>query len=92
MDDDLGLSDLIKNKVGIRRRCHASDGRVVRARADLGVKHQKVDDRLNAGLNTSRSTRRIGGDVIENRIEVSESGKSIAKPHNPCLLHIARTR
>jgi len=57
MDDDLGFRGLVENQVGVRQRCHAPDGRIVRACADAGIKQQKIDDCLNAGLNAPRALR-----------------------------------
>lgn len=37
MNDDLGFRGLVENQIGIRRRGHAPDGRIIRAGADAGV-------------------------------------------------------
>ncbi len=52
MDDDLGFGRLVENEMGIRQCRHAPDGRVVCAGANMGIHQKKVDDRLNARLNT----------------------------------------
>jgi len=57
MDDDLGFRGLVENQVWVRQRCHASDGRIVRACADAGIQQQKVDDGLNAGVNAPGTLR-----------------------------------
>ncbi len=64
---------------------------IVRAGADLGMKQQKVDDRLNSGLNAARPTWRMSGDVVKDRAEIGERGKRVAEFHNPCLAQTART-
>jgi len=40
-------------------------GRIVRASADVGMRQQKIDDDLNAGVNAPRTLRRMGRDVVE---------------------------
>jgi hypothetical protein len=55
VDDDLGFRGLIENQVGVRQGCHATDGRIVRTRADARIKQQKIDDRLYAGMNAPRA-------------------------------------
>jgi hypothetical protein len=93
MNDDLGLSGLVENQIGVRRRRHATDSRIVRASADVGMQQQKIGDSLNAGLNPPRALRRMGGDVIEDRAKVGKGRKGIARssqtvfgPHRQHLL------
>jgi hypothetical protein len=45
---------------------YAPDGRVVRTGADMGIKQQKIDDGLNASLDTLRTLRRMRRDIVEN--------------------------
>jgi hypothetical protein len=40
MNDDLGLCGLVENQIGIRRRCHPTKSRIVRAAADVGMQQQ----------------------------------------------------
>src|SRR5713226_7731326 len=91
MNDDLGLRGLVENQIGVRRRRHPADGRIVRAAAHVRMLQQKVGEGPNAGLNAPRALRRMGGDVIEDRAKVGKGRKGIAKPHRPCLAHTART-
>ena len=72
VNDDLGLRGLVENEIGVRRRRHPTDGRIVGAAADLGMQQQKVGEGLNAGLNPPRAPRRMGRDVIEDRAKVGE--------------------
>jgi hypothetical protein len=67
MDDDFGLGRLIENEIGIRRRRHSADGRIVRAGADIRMRQQKIDDELNARLNVPGALRRMSRDVVEER-------------------------
>jgi hypothetical protein len=57
VDDDLGFRGLVESQIGVRPRCHAPDGRIVRACADAGIQQQKIDDGLNAGLYAPRTLR-----------------------------------
>jgi len=92
MDDDLGFCRLVENHVAVRQCRQAPNGRIIRAGADAGIQQQKVDDRLNASLNAPRALRRVGRDVIEDRVEVGEGRKSVAElqavfgPRGPHLL------
>ena len=65
VNDDLGFRGLVENQIGVGQRGHAPDTRIIRASADAGIQQQKVDDRLDARLNTPRALRRMGRDVIE---------------------------
>ena len=57
VNDDFGFRGLVKNHVRIGQGRHAPDGWVVRASANAGIQQQKIDDRLNAALNTARTLR-----------------------------------
>jgi hypothetical protein len=37
MDDDLHLRDLVENQIGVWRRRHPTDGRIIRAAANAGM-------------------------------------------------------
>jgi len=53
MDNDFALTDFVKDEIRIRRGRHPPDKRIVRAGANVGMKQQKIDDRLNAGVNSA---------------------------------------
>ena len=63
--DDLGFRCLVQNQIEVRQRGHAPDSGVVRAGADAGIQQQKVDDRLNAGVNAPCTLRGMSRDVVE---------------------------
>jgi hypothetical protein len=70
VDDDLCFGDLVEDEIWVRRGREASNGRIVRADADMRMNQEKVDDRLDASLHALRALRRMSGDVIEDRAEV----------------------
>jgi hypothetical protein len=53
VNDNLGRRRFVKVDVRVGQGCQAADGRVIRASADAGMEQEKIDDRLNAGLNTA---------------------------------------
>ena len=57
VNDDLGFGGFAENEIGVGRRRQATNARVVRAGADVGIKQRKLDDGLNAGLNASGTLR-----------------------------------
>jgi mRNA-degrading endonuclease YafQ of YafQ-DinJ toxin-antitoxin module len=57
MNDDFGFCGFIKNEIGIGRRREATDGGIICASADVGMKQEKVDNSLNADLNALGSLR-----------------------------------
>lgn len=91
VNDDLGFGRLVENEIGIWRCRYAADRRIIHARADIRMRQQKIDDELNARLNIAGTLRRVSRDVVEDRIEIGERRKSVAKLHKPCLAHAART-
>ena len=46
VNDDLGLRGLVENQIWIGRRRHPTNGRIVRAAADMGIQQQKVGEGL----------------------------------------------
>src|ERR1700761_1934327 len=91
MDDQLDVGCLVENHVWIRQGRHPPNGQVIRQRADVGMCQKQLDYDLNTRLNTPRALRRKSRDIVENRVEIGEGRKSIAKLHKPCLAQIART-
>jgi len=65
MDDYFGVRGLVKHQIGVRRCRHTANGQIVSARADIGVQQQKIDDRLNAGLNATGAQWRMDGDMTK---------------------------
>ena len=57
MDDDFCFCNFIKNEIGIRGRREATDGEIICAGADAGMKQEKVNNSLNASLNALGSLR-----------------------------------
>ncbi len=55
VNDDFSLRRFVENHIGVRQGYHAPDGWIIRAGADAGIKQQKLDDRLNTGLNAPRA-------------------------------------
>src|SRR5665213_519080 len=91
MNDDLGLRGLVENQIGMRCRRQATDRRIVCAAPDVRMKQEKVGESLNTGLNPLCALWRMRGDVVEDRLQVSEGRKGVAEPHRPCLAHTACT-
>src|SRR5437867_8143520 len=61
MNDNFGVRGLVENQIGVRRRHHSADGRIVSAAADVGILYQQFSDGLNAGLDPVRALWRLGG-------------------------------
>ena len=55
MNNKLVVRRFIENKIGVGRRRHAAGRGVVRARTDKGMQQKKVNNFLNAGLETGRA-------------------------------------
>ena len=68
VNNDLGLGNLIENQKGIWRCRQTAHGRIVHAGADKRIKREKIDDRLNAGLNALRALRGMSGNVVQYRV------------------------
>ena len=86
MDDNLGSGDLVENQIGIRRYHHASNDWVFCAPAHIGMKQEKIDDRLHARLNAPL----VMLDMVEDCVEFGKRRKGVAEPHRPRLDHTAR--
>ena len=65
MDDDLSVRGLVEDYERIGQHCHTPDGWIVRAGAEVRVQQQQVNDGLNAGLDTPRTLRGMGRNVVE---------------------------
>src|SRR5712691_8424197 len=91
VDDDLGFGDLVEDEIRVRRGRQASNDRIIRADADMGMNQEKVDDRLYARLNPLCALWRMGRNVVEDRGEVGTGRKGVAKLHRPCLTQTDRT-
>jgi hypothetical protein len=50
MNDNFAIPDLVEHEIGVWRGRHPADSRIIRARADIRMHQQKVDDRLNTVL------------------------------------------
>jgi hypothetical protein len=55
VNDDLALTDLVKDQVGIGRRRHSTDRRIIRAAANVGMQKQEVGNGLDARLYPPRA-------------------------------------
>jgi hypothetical protein len=55
------------------------------------MQQEQISEGFDAGLNPPGTLWRMGGDVIEDRPELTKSRKGVAEPHRPCLAHTART-
>ena len=59
VDDDLGVSRLVEDQIGIWRRHQPSDERIDGLHADAGVSRKQIDGPLNAVLHTHDAARRV---------------------------------
>jgi hypothetical protein len=72
MDDDLCIGRLVEHEIRVRQHHQATNRRIVRARPDVRMKQEKIDEGLNTGLNAPGSLRRRSSDVIEKRGEIGK--------------------
>jgi hypothetical protein len=61
VDDDFGFAALVEDEIRIWRRRQTPNGPIIRSDADVRMVQEKVDDGLNARLNTLRALWRIDG-------------------------------
>src|SRR5215469_17363179 len=91
VDNDLGLRSFVKEQIGVRRHGHPTNGRIARTAANMRMQQKEVGQHLDARLNLTRASWRMGSDVIEDRAKIGKGRKGVSKPHRPCLDQTART-
>src|SRR5262245_44616847 len=91
VDDDFVFADLVEDEIGIRCRRQTSNGRIISPDSDKGMSQEKIDNGLNARLNTFCALRGLSGDIVEDRAEIGQRRNGVAKLHRPCFAQADRT-
>jgi hypothetical protein len=91
MNDNLGFGNFVENQIRLGRCTQTTNNRIVRPNTDVRMSQQKIDDALQASLNTLRPSWRMCGNIVEDRVEFGKRRKGIAELHSPCLAQTART-
>ena len=78
VNDDFSFRRFVENYVRVGRYGQAADGGTIGACADVRMKQKKVDDGLYSGLNALGSLRRMGGDAVENGVEIGKGRKGMS--------------